>query len=144
MKLTTTAESLFAALEASVRPDKQATIPILTYARLINNHLYVADLNNYSIVELQGDRDGDLDFLFPFRLVRDQLKEQTGPLTLELIDGGTNDRSDYVKLKHSGCAFAFNSLSVANFPAMPQLIEPVLTVDGTALKAMIGRTCFAI
>lgn len=137
--IKTTAKAFRNALLDSIRPPasrkKKAEIPILNYARIVDNTMYTTDLDRFT--EIKYDATGDLDICVPYRRCLDIIHGWEGPLTIEGHDKN-------VRLKIGGFTFTLESKSPENFPTFPPTADPFLLIDDKIFRKMLHRTRFAI
>lgn len=146
--IITSAQSLTAALKASVKPDKNVRIPVLAYARMTGSTLGVTDLDNYTTVQYDSepandsDSGTDADFLIPYHQTLGVLAGEKGKLVIQY-----RPSTSVVVLAINGCEYTFPTLPVANYPAMPVIEsdpDKGTVIEGAAFGQMLTRTRFAV
>jgi DNA polymerase III subunit beta len=140
--LSTTAEAFVAALKLSLKPEKKSSIPVLSQVKLDNGTITATDLDLTSIVPFESTGTGS--FLVPYHQALNVLSGETGPLSIEFkaADENTNAK---VTFRLTECEYKFDSMSLANFPQIPEFpSKPAITIDGAAFRTLLDRTMFAI
>lgn len=147
MKITTTAEAFVAALK-NCKPDAKTPLPVLTTVKVDGNKLIATDLDLWTVVPFDGAVKGTGSFLIPWKQAVSLLSGEKGKLTIEYQepkvkkDKPVPERT--VKLTVNDCEYDLVTMNVTNFPQMPELADPTLTVDAKAFKKLLNRTTFAI
>jgi DNA polymerase-3 subunit beta len=132
----TTAEAFVAALRPSIRTRK-STIPILEYALLSGDTITSTDLDRHVITKLACSETSEEPTLFPIIRAMQVLAGEAGELTIT-----TKDKK--VTFAVNGCRYTFDVLNPANFPTIPTIPAPTLTLQAADLKTLINRTLFAV
>ena len=147
MKITTTAESFLAAMK-DMKPERETTIPVLSYVRLCENTLATTDLDMHTISTF--DCKGTGEFLFPYKAVMNVLTGETGTLEIEFTPAKKSENPkevvevSTVKFTINGCEFKFNTLNIENFPQLPVPARTTLTISGKDFRALLDKVRFAI
>ncbi len=139
MKIITTAEALRSALNLGMRPERKATIPILTYVKVSAQQIISTDLDQWTLVPLDGKGAGQV--MLPYRQIIDMLKGLKGPLEIEF---GSKKLGKKVSLTIGGSTFMLDEMSTANFPKFPEPAKTTLKIDGPTFKTMLTRCFFSI